>query len=79
MLDREYCFYAAVPPPILLGPTVVCLIGFFVVERVRRRLEPRDDLMTRCPECEYSLLGLTQDRCPECGKAFAGDGVDQIE
>lgn len=78
MLDWEYSFYAVVPPLILLGPTVACLIGFFVVERVRRRRELRDDLMPRCPECEYSLRGLKQRRCPECGKTFAGGGSDPI-
>ncbi len=78
MPDWEHFFYAVVPPLILLGPTVACLIGFFVVERVRRRREQRDDLKPRCPECGYSLRGLTWSRCPECGKAFAGDGSDPI-
>jgi len=27
-----------------------------------------DDLF--CPECGYSLRGLTSDRCPECGLAL---------
>ena len=24
----------------------------------------------RCPNCGYSLLGLTEPRCPECGQRF---------
>jgi hypothetical protein len=24
----------------------------------------------QCPQCGYSLRGLTEDRCPECGKPF---------
>lgn len=23
-----------------------------------------------CPDCEYNLTGLTENRCPECGKPF---------
>ncbi|GIK17738.1 MAG: hypothetical protein BroJett003_27020 [Planctomycetota bacterium] len=65
-------------PLILVGPTVICLTGFFVVERVRRRRNQCDELMPRCPECEYSLRGLKQSRCSEYGKTFAGGGSDPI-
>ncbi|KAA0223170.1 MAG: hypothetical protein EDS66_03135 [Planctomycetota bacterium] len=60
MPDRE-SFHAVVPPLILLGPAVACLIGFFVVERVRRRRKQCDDLILRCPECEYLLRSLTEN------------------
>jgi hypothetical protein len=28
-----------------------------------------------CPQCRYSLVGLTDCRCPECGFAFTIDGL----
>lgn len=28
-----------------------------------------------CPQCRYSLVGLTECRCPECGFAFTIDGL----
>lgn len=31
-----------------------------------------------CPECEYNLTGLTENRCPECGKSFAPGKLARI-
>lgn len=31
---------------------------------------PEDEFPIYCPECDYSLRSLPQQRCPECGRAF---------
>lgn len=31
--------------------------------------------MIRCPNCDYDLRGLTEDRCPECGRRFSSREV----
>lgn len=34
------------------------------------RLRENPRLIGHCPECEYNLHGLTEQRCPECGRPF---------
>jgi hypothetical protein len=34
---------------------------------------PEDIVNVRCPQCGYSLVGLTELRCPECGTRFTID------
>jgi hypothetical protein len=43
--------------------------------RVRSVVGPDNVVDVRCPQCRYSLVGLTECRCPECGFAFTLDGV----
>lgn len=31
-----------------------------------------------CPQCEYSLYGLTQMRCPECGREFTAEEAGEV-
>lgn len=39
-------------------------------QRDRPSATPGADSGLRCPQCEYNLTGLTENRCPECGEAF---------
>lgn len=32
----------------------------------------------RCPQCEYNLTGLTENRCPECGSAFDPEELRRV-
>ncbi len=44
--------------------------------RMRKPVLNADDLVdVRCPECSYSLIGMTELRCPECGTRFTLDEV----
>jgi len=36
---------------------------------------PDNIVNVRCPQCGYSLVGLTELRCPECGTRFTIDGL----
>lgn len=31
-----------------------------------------------CPNCDYDLTGLTENRCPECGQPFDPDYLERI-
>lgn len=31
-----------------------------------------------CPDCEYNLTGLTENRCPECGQDFDPEEVQRL-
>lgn len=31
---------------------------------------PEDEFPVFCPQCDYELRGLTDNRCPECGQPF---------
>ncbi len=42
--------------------------GLLLLLIIQRVWPPR--LSTSCPQCEYDLTGLTNDRCPECGNGF---------
>ena len=37
--------------------------------------EDLDHEQLRCPNCDYSVFGLTEQRCPECGEAFTWDDI----
>jgi hypothetical protein len=46
----------------------------------RSCLEAPEDLLPRCTQCEYLLVGLPGTRCPECGKEIDWAEVErQIE
>ncbi len=47
------------------------LVAQFLLWRYRSTREARRTAGT-CPNCGYSLRGLTTPRCPECGEEFAG-------
>lgn len=49
-----------------------------VIARLRQNkpVLTADDLVdVRCPECGYSLIGLTELRCPECGTRYTLDEI----
>ena len=54
---------------ILLGPIFLMLGPAWLVQD---ELKPhrRSRWRPECPECGYSLRGLTESRCPECGMGF---------
>lgn len=37
-----------------------------------------DDNPLICPECDYNLTGLSEDRCPECGTPFDREELQKI-
>lgn len=43
--------------------------------RGRSVFGPDSVVDVHCPQCRYSLVGLTECRCPECGLAFTIDGL----
>ena len=57
---------------ILLGPVFLILGPAWLV---RDELKPHRSVrwQPECPECGYSLRGLTELRCPECGAGFPID------
>jgi len=33
------------------------------------------EFLPRCPQCDYILVGLADNRCPECGRAFQSEDL----
>lgn len=40
------------------------------LEQIRGRRDWRIPVPPTCPNCEYNLTGLPNNRCPECGQIF---------
>ena len=56
------------------GATVIMLFTLNYRRSGGRALALRDGVIdVRCPECGYSLVGLTQCICPECGSTLTID------
>lgn len=50
---------------VICGPVLLSTDFFLGGQHAGESADP-----LRCPECGYSLLGLTTPRCPECGARF---------
>lgn len=48
-----------------LAPAVTGLLIIWLSPRIARWLVPIP--RARCPQCDYSLYGVTEMKCPECG------------
>jgi len=57
---------------LLFGGAIVLMLQS--VTLLDREFLRKSDL---CPQCQYSLRGLTSNRCPECGCRFRPDDDDQ--
>lgn len=49
-----------------------------VVNHPRHHVEP-DNAALICPECDYNLTGLTENRCPECGIDFDPELLRELQ
>jgi hypothetical protein len=61
---------------VMFAGAVALIIWTSAVLRYRRGkpvLDPENLVDVRCPQCEYSLIGLRSLRCPECGSEFTID------
>jgi len=61
---------------VMLAGAVALLIWMSALLRYRRGkpvLDADNLVDVRCPQCEYSLIGLRSLRCPECGSEFTID------
>lgn len=57
-----------------VGPAVVGGMLIFAAHKLARWLVPAPQ--HRCPECDYSLLGVTEGFCPECGLVLGEEVVE---
>lgn len=48
-----------------LSPAVTGLLIIWLSPKIARWLVPIP--RARCPQCDYSLYGVTEPKCPECG------------
>lgn len=66
--------WAIVPPPYVIGPLILALIGLALVRRAA--FVPR--WMTSgaaCGACGYEIATLARERCPECGADLVKVGI----
>ncbi len=54
--------FGVITPLVLVGVNACLLLGWRHAACVAQEL---------CPQCGYSLVGLTGDKCPECGHTFS--------
>lgn len=57
-----------------LSPGVAGLLLIVFAGKVARWVAPAPS--HRCPECDYSLLGVTEGFCPECGVVLGEEFVE---
>ena len=46
---------------------------------VRKRVSGEVPISLDCPECGYSMVGLTSSRCPECGREYTLDELVRLQ
>lgn len=54
---------------IILGAVWYGLVGLVVTDRTRDK-HIESEKQHHCPNCGYSLVGITIPQCPECGVVF---------
>ena len=58
------------------GFALIMFTWISAIHRLNRRfpvLDRDNQVRVHCPNCSYSLIGLTELRCPECGTTFTID------
>jgi hypothetical protein len=59
----------------LLQWAAACKLTIPPETRVDPSLFPEENYPVFCPECDYLLRGLPDNRCPECGREFERGGL----